>query len=209
MGCATGNFIYHMIGNHQWGLQGIEISPQAAELAQSRGLDVRVGSLDQIQFEKESFDVVTLWDVLEHLHDPSKAVAEIFRILKPDGILVFRVPNLDSWDYRLFKRFWSGFETPRHLTIFNRATLQSLLEKSGFRMVQSGAEFGSFMTIILDIRFWLTAKGVSKTAVNRIAKVLYHPVLRILLSPIAAVLSAISAGPSLTVVAMKAPSANA
>lgn len=209
VGCATGNFLDHMKGNSQWSLQGIEISPEAAGLARSRGLDVTVGSLDQIHFEKETFDAITLWDVLEHLHDPSKALAEIFTILKQDGILVFRVPNLDSWDYRLFKQYWSGFETPRHLYIFTQSTLKSLLEKSGFKIVQTGSEFGSFMTIILDIRFWLTAKGYSKAAVNRIAKVLYHPVLRMMLSPIAAVLSGILPGPSLTVVAMKAPTADA
>ncbi len=205
VGCATGNFLFHMHGKPGWVLKGLEVSAEAAGLARSRGLDVTVGTLEESIFAGGEFDAITLWDVLEHLHDPARALNEIHRLLKGDGILVFRVPNLDSWDYRLFKQNWHGFETPRHLYVFTLATLKPLLERAGFRILHAGSEYGSYMTVVLDVRFWMAARGYSRAAIERAARVLYHPALRVIFSPIASLLGGNLKGPSLTIVAAKQP----
>lgn len=203
IGCATGNFLYHQINNKSWELIGLEVNKSAIKIARSRGLNVLEGSIDIHTFEKNVFDVVTLWDVLEHLNDPKKALSDISCILKPEGLIILRIPRLDSWDYQVFRQNWHGFESPRHLYLFTKATISNFLHETGFTQLKASGEFGSYMTIILDLKFWLISKGLSQSRVYRITNLLYNPITRLIFSPVFAIIGLLFHGPSITIVARK------
>lgn len=164
IGCANGLFLDAMRRRGDWELQGVDISPHAVSAAREQlGLDVFQGSLHEAQFASGSFDAVVMWDVLEHVHDPAATLVEIRRILAPDGVLVFRLPMLDAWERRWFGRYWSGWDAPRHLTLFSRQTLSLMLARSGFHIEKTACMSGGYLTFALSMRFWardrLSARG--------------------------------------------------
>jgi SAM-dependent methyltransferase len=155
IGCANGLFLNAMRQRGNWEVQGVDISPHAVEAARKRfGLDVFQGSLHEAGFAAGAFDVVAMWDVLEHVHDPATTLGEVRRILAPDGMLVFRLPVLDTWERRCFGRYWAGWDAPRHLTLFSRHTLGLMLMRSGFRVTEMACISGSYLTFVLSVRFW-------------------------------------------------------
>ena len=184
VGCATGLFLLNMRRQPGWEVHGVEISPHAAAIARQQGLDVFTGDLEEAQFAGASFDVITMWDVFEHLHDPAASLAEIRRVLKPDGLLVLRVPNEGSWDARIFGRYWAGYDAPRHLYIFDRRTLTEMLARNGFTTVSASCGIGSYPTFVLSVRFWLRARGTPPDRQGRVARLLYHPLMRLLTAPL-------------------------
>lgn len=208
IGCATGNFLEAFARQPGWSVEGLEISPFASDIAHQKGLSVFTGRLREAGYSSASFDAVTLWDVLEHLHDPCGDLAEISRILKPGGLLVFRVPNLDSWDANLFKQYWAGFEPPRHLYVFSRHTLAKLLRKTGFTVCSMDTKASRHMTFMLSLQFRLTDSGAAPTARAGWIRLLNHPVARLLLAPFFFVYGAGMRGPLLSVVSQKMPVAS-
>lgn len=204
VGCAMGGFLLGMRQQRDWTVAGVEVNEAVAHAAQERhGLDVFAGTLEEAHYPDAAFDAVTMWDVLEHLHDPLASLQEIHRILRPDGVVVIRVPNLASWDAGLFGRTWAGLDAPRHLYIFTPVSLSALLEKAGFQVVEHSCAIGSYMTFVLSIRFWLTARGAPTKTKEGIMKALYHPVARLLSAPLFYVVSFTRRGPLLVTVARK------
>jgi 2-polyprenyl-3-methyl-5-hydroxy-6-metoxy-1,4-benzoquinol methylase len=141
VGCGTGDFLKVAQGQG-WDVEGVELSEWASEKARTRGLKVKTGILDDIP-DGPTYDVVTLWDVLEHLEDPAAAVAKVGRILKPGGILVVLTVNEDGFipQMSLFLHRLSGGKMTRpvelihpihHLNHFSRRQLSDLLGKKGF-----------------------------------------------------------------------------
>lgn len=139
VGCGTGNFI-RLAQDAGWGAIGVELSRGAAEYAQKRGLQVRAGILRDQHFSSDYFDVVTLWDVLEHLPEPRKELQEIHHVLKGGGFVVVRVPNTD---FQLLKalliddilgRTRKGLQADLHLNHFTSGTLRDLLRRCGFEV---------------------------------------------------------------------------
>jgi ubiquinone/menaquinone biosynthesis C-methylase UbiE len=100
--------------------------------AVSKGLPVREGSLPETGLPQESFAVVTLSQVIEHLHNPMAALAEIFRVLKPGGFFWLATPNMDAPGHIQFGPDWRGLEPPRHLVLFSAKALALALERVGF-----------------------------------------------------------------------------
>jgi len=113
---------------------GVEPSVWLCEQARQRyGVDLRPGLLAEQKFPPESYDIVTLWDVLEHLPQPARELEEIHRLLKRDGSLVVSVPDYDSIARKLLGKHWPFFLNV-HLFYFTERTLSRLLEKQRFRL---------------------------------------------------------------------------
>ena len=185
VGCATGVFLQGVRSTGQWEVEGVEMSEYAAQTARDLyHLQVYQGTLEQAAFADESFDAVTLWDVLEHLHDPRASLCEIRRILKSDGILVLRVPNASGWDARLFGRYWAGFEPPRHLYVFTPATLNALLAETGYSAVNWTSGIAAYTTFLQSVLLWTKAQSVPSPARERFVRFLHHPVMRLATVPI-------------------------
>lgn len=135
IGCAGGAFpkAAHDLGCE---VVGIEPSQWLCDTARSTyGLDIRCGVLSDFTFDDASFDVVTLWDVVEHLFDPIEVLEQIRRIVKPSGHLVVNYPDIGSVVARLLGRRWP-FLLSVHLTYFTRRTVTKLLQKTGFDVLE-------------------------------------------------------------------------
>jgi SAM-dependent methyltransferase len=132
LGCSAGAFLSTMKGD-AWTLSGIEISPEEAQHARERACaDVFVGDIFDAPFEPSSFDVITSFDVLEHLYHPKRVIRHVYSWLKPGGIYYVAVPNIESWESRLFKSYWYGLEMPRHLFMYSPTSLRKLATDAGF-----------------------------------------------------------------------------
>lgn len=205
IGCATGLFLHTMRNSGAWDVEGVEINPEATRAARAQfHLDVRTGTLEQAGFASQAFDVVTMWDVFEHVHDPAQTLEEIQRILKPQGLLVLRVPNGSSWDARLFGQYWAGLEPPRHLYVFTPQTLGAILERHRFQPLRFSTASAAYTTFLLSLRFYLCDRGGSFGPA--LLRVLYHPVFRVLSAPLFLVGSARLWGPQLVAAARKSAS---
>lgn len=135
LGCSSGAF-FQSLGNNGWSFYGIEMSPESAKKAQEKtGAKVFVGNILDAQFPAESFDVITCFDVLEHLYEPTKIMAKVAEWLKPGGIFYVLVPNIDSAEGRVFGSYWHGLELPRHLFHYCPASLKFLAESVELKAV--------------------------------------------------------------------------
>jgi len=156
VGCATGAVLEAMRNIGPWDVFGVEPSPVASQHARERlGPSVVTGELADAHYPDDFFDMVTIWDVLEHVHDPTSTLSEIRRILKPDGQAVIRVPNGASWDARLFGRHWVGFDAPRHLYIYSPKTLTALAQKAGLQIHRIRSLMLGYAPFALSVQFWL------------------------------------------------------
>lgn len=135
IGCGSGEFLARM-QRLQWQVCGIDPDPAAVTAGrQSTGLDLRCGSLEEMSFTSDYFDVITMNHVIEHLHDPLNLLRECHRILRPGGRIVLTSPNTGSWGHRRFGNHWRGLEPPRHLMLFSLSTLQKCADQAGFETV--------------------------------------------------------------------------
>ena len=133
VGCHIGVFV-EIAARHGWDAWGVEPSHWAAVQAQQAGLQVVEGTMGTAGFDDASFDVITMWDVIEHLEQPSAEVSQAFRLLKPGGMLVAHTMDLDSLFARLMGQRWPWL-MEMHLYYFTRRTLATLMEKAGFEVL--------------------------------------------------------------------------
>jgi SAM-dependent methyltransferase len=203
VGCGAGHFLNGM-KQRGWQTFGIEISEEAATYARERfGLEVLVGALEDTEFPVAYFDAVTLWNVLEHLHDPLATLMQVKRLLKDDGLLVFSVPNWDSVDSRLWGEFWVGLDMPRHLYIFPQPALEELLVKTGFKAMETGCFFGSHESFVLSLRFFLEEKMPQGALRQFLLWLSYTTLARLIASPYFYLVDKLGRGPIITMICIK------
>ncbi len=133
VGCALGFFLVE--ARRFFEPHGVEISEYSSRLARERfGLDVVTGNLHDAKFAPNSFDAITMWDVIEHLPDPKAVLIEASRILKPGGSLVLTTGDVGSAYARRAGPRWHLLEPPWHLYYFSRATMRAMGEAAGLRL---------------------------------------------------------------------------
>lgn len=131
IGSGTGYFAATM-KQAGWFAEGIEINEKAREFSRSHfGLEAEPPS-KMASLGPGSFDCITLWHVLEHLHDPFKYISDIYRLLKPEGFCIIALPNSSSYDAEYYQRFWAAWDVPRHLWHFSPSTFGLFSDKTGF-----------------------------------------------------------------------------
>lgn len=136
IGCGEGYFL-KFLSERNWQTYGLELSEIAAKYAREvLGMNVFIGQLKEASYPDRFFDVITLYDVFEHLYNPSRLPLEIRYILKEDGILLISVPNFDSLERIIFNERWHAIDAPRHLFHFNERLLKLILKKNGFRILR-------------------------------------------------------------------------
>ncbi len=132
VGCGSGTLL-GLLKQRGFRVNGLDFSPEAAAIAKAEnGVDVAVGSLEEAHFPAESFDVVTLFHVMEHVTNPRLVLAQVSRVLKPNGVAILQVPNIESWQFKIFGARWYGLDIPRHVIDYSRNSMLKLLADSGF-----------------------------------------------------------------------------
>lgn len=140
VGTGGGSFPF-MASKRGWQVEGCEPNRWLCDWAlENYNLPIRPGTVFEQNYPPASYDVVTLWDVLEHTPDPKSEVREMHRLLREGGLLVINYPDIGSWIARLMGRSWV-FLLDVHLYYFTRATIRKLLEDAGFEIVQVRPHF--------------------------------------------------------------------
>jgi 2-polyprenyl-3-methyl-5-hydroxy-6-metoxy-1,4-benzoquinol methylase len=132
-GCGTGEFLYYCQLNG-WNVQGVEPSVNAREIA-----DRKIGKkivLDMSELKHQQFDVITLWHVLEHIHQLELTLKMILNSLRKHGTIFIAVPNYESADSQYYQQYWAGYDVPRHLWHFSKQSICALLEKNGLNVIE-------------------------------------------------------------------------
>lgn len=128
IGCGTGDFL-SVCNSNGWIVSGIEPNEKARAIANNK-TNNKVFKIEQLlKFEKHSFDVITLWHVLEHLPKLQDHLSIIKNLLKENGTLIIAVPNYNSYDAKFYKEFWAAYDAPRHLWHFSQTAINKLFLK--------------------------------------------------------------------------------
>jgi SAM-dependent methyltransferase len=149
-----------------------------------------------------AFDVVCLWDVIEHLDAPVEALGAARAALRPGGYLVASTPVLDGWEARAFGHAWPGWDTPRHLQVFSRASLAAVLRRTGYRV--EGWSWLQESWLITALTLTLAARErLPAPLAEGLRMVLHQRLLREVLRPIFRWLDVALRGCAITVVARR------
>jgi SAM-dependent methyltransferase len=134
VGCAAGFFLAE--AQRYYDVKGVELSEYSSRYGREQlGLDVVTGTLQEAALPSESFDMITLWDVIEHVADPSAVLRESARLLKPGGHLVLTTGDIGSHHARMTGVDWPLMEPPWHLYYFSRDTMAKMGERAGLQYV--------------------------------------------------------------------------
>jgi 2-polyprenyl-3-methyl-5-hydroxy-6-metoxy-1,4-benzoquinol methylase len=153
IGCATGQFLNYM-SERGWKTTGIEPDEKTRARAISEyGLQV-FPEEKLYSFTKASFDVITMWHVLEHVSDLNGRMEQLKNLLKPQGTLIIAVPNCDAYDAKKYGEFWAGYDLPRHLYHFTKSDINLLAEKFGLTIVNIlPMKFDAFYVSLLSEKY--------------------------------------------------------
>jgi len=153
IGCATGQFLNYM-AEHGWKTTGIEPDEKTRAHAISE-YGLQVFPEEKLnEFSKSSFDVITMWHVLEHVSNLNGRMEQLKLLLKPLGTLVIAVPNCDALDAKTYGEFWAGYDLPRHLYHFTKSDIKLLVEKYGFTIVNIlPMKFDAFYVSLLSEKY--------------------------------------------------------
>ena len=148
IGCAAGYFL-RVMRDDGHDVRGVELSADiGAHAIEHLGAEnIHIGYLDDLEpnragFEPESFDLVTLWDVVEHVPDPQSLLRQARRFLKPEGVLILETQNVSSRFANMLGRRWQHYKHEEHLYHFDPTTVERLLREAGFDIVQNTPSYG-------------------------------------------------------------------
>ncbi|MCS6904309.1 MAG: class I SAM-dependent methyltransferase [Bacteroidia bacterium] len=153
VGCGTGEFLSFM-EKKGWIVTGIEPSEKARRYAQKY---YRLNIFEPsylFDLPEKSYEVITLWHVLEHLHRVNEYLERLKKLLKPDGFLILALPNSQAAEARYYGSYWAAYDLPRHLYHFSPSTLQHLLKKHRIQVLEKKRMlFDAFYVALLSERY--------------------------------------------------------
>jgi 2-polyprenyl-3-methyl-5-hydroxy-6-metoxy-1,4-benzoquinol methylase len=150
IGAGTGEFL-SVAQENGWNTTGVEPSEKAKQIAINKGVSF-VEALAQL--EDHTFDVITMWHVLEHVPDLNHQIKELKRLLKPSGYLIVAVPNFNSFDAQHYGKFWAAYDVPIHFWHFSKTAIQKLFQKEQMELVKIlPMKFDSFYVSLLSEKY--------------------------------------------------------
>jgi 2-polyprenyl-3-methyl-5-hydroxy-6-metoxy-1,4-benzoquinol methylase len=152
IGCGTGHFIKEC-KNQGWTVEGTEPDPDARKLAETL-TDSKISETVFAKTEFKSYNIISLWHVLEHVHRLNETIEQIKKLLKDNGHLIIAVPNCESFDAKYYKEHWAAFDLPRHLYHFTQDSMENLLHKHGFNIIKkTPMVFDSFYVSMMSEKY--------------------------------------------------------
>jgi 2-polyprenyl-3-methyl-5-hydroxy-6-metoxy-1,4-benzoquinol methylase len=150
IGAGTGDFLV-VAKNDGWDTTGIEPSEKAKTIAINKGVNFASNLSD---LENNSFDVITMWHVLEHVPNLDEYILELKRLLKPTGTILIAVPNFKSFDANYYGRFWAAYDVPRHIWHFSKTAIKKLFAEKEIKLVEVlPMKFDSFYVSLLSEKY--------------------------------------------------------
>lgn len=152
IGCGTGHFIA-VCQKDGWKVYGVEPDPGARKIAESKThLQIAEDFLKENYIQQ--FDIISMWHVLEHVHELEAYLIKLKKVLKDDGKLIIAVPNADSYDATHYKENWAAYDVPRHLYHFTSQTISTLFANHGFKLVtKKGMHFDAYYVSMLSEKY--------------------------------------------------------
>lgn len=153
IGCGTGHFL-SKVESSGYDVTGLEPDPIARENAATlNGVHpLDISALKSL--EKGSFDVITMWHVLEHVYELKENVQTYLDLLMPNGTLFIAVPNLESWDAQHYKNYWAAYDVPRHLYHFRKKDIENLFDEKNFKITSTlPMKFDSYYVSMLSEKY--------------------------------------------------------
>ncbi|WP_010582513.1 class I SAM-dependent methyltransferase [Schlesneria paludicola] len=203
LGCANGAFLQKLQARG-CNVEGVEPVASAAEEAKRRGFRVHAGTLESLVLDNNSRDAFFAWMVVEHLLNPKDTLLEIHRALRPDGWLVFSVPNAGCWEPILFSTSWFAYDLPRHLQHFTPRRLTRLLNDCGYDRV-TVVHQRNLLNVVSSVGLVLTRWFPNSPLAQKILAWSDRPTLwcQLALAPLAVLLAGLHQGGRLTVIARR------
>ena len=150
IGAGTGDFLV-VAKNDGWQTTGVEPSEKAKTIAINKGVNFADNLSD---LEDHSFDVITMWHVLEHVTNLDEYIVDLKRLLKPNGTILIAVPNFKSFDANYYGRFWAAFDVPRHIWHFSKTAIEKLFAEKKMKLVEVlPMKFDSFYVSLLSEKY--------------------------------------------------------
>lgn len=134
IGCGDGSRLLALQASG-WEVEGQEVDPKAVQHCLAKGLQVHEGPLDSISLQENTFDVILLSHVLEHIHRPKEFLDKCRSLLKSGGRLLITTPNVDSLGHKIYRRCWRPLEVPWHIIIYTPKSISNILQEVGFIQV--------------------------------------------------------------------------
>lgn len=168
IGCGDGHLLDLLRTHHpaRLELEGVEFSERAAQGAERAGFRVYRGPIEEVALPADSFDLIIMNQLIEHVRDPRAVLERVATALRRGGHLFLETPNIDSLDARIFRRrYWGGYHIPRHFHLFDGAGLRRLADAAGFDPV-SHQSLVCPQFWIISLRNWLCDVGPRELAVR-------------------------------------------
>lgn len=166
IGCGIGDFLLYS-KEHNFNITGIEPDNDARKIAEKK-LNTRILQPEELQtIPDNSFDVITMWHVLEHVSDLKNEICQLERLLKKDAVLVLALPNYKSYDAEYYKDKWAAYDVPRHLHHFSRTSIKNIFEKSNFELIDiKSLKWDSFYISMLSEKYANSSNSFTKGVIT-------------------------------------------
>lgn len=150
IGAGTGEFLL-VAKKDGWQTTGLEPNNKAKKIATDKGISFVEKTKE---LENNTFDVISMWHVLEHVPDLEEQINELKRLLKPSGTLIIAVPNFKSFDAKYYGKFWAAYDVPIHLWHFSKTSIKLLFEKKEMKLEKIlPMKFDSFYVSLLSEKY--------------------------------------------------------
>jgi len=201
IGCSFGRYLKALRDFGGFNVTGIEIDGDCCRRGKAEfNLEIINSDLLAAGFKPESFDLIVMNHVLEHLYNPAEVLAEISKVLRSGGILSIKTPNADTLERKFFKNFWFPYEAPRHIFLFSPETLKKILSASGLSVKEISFE-KTPNNLILSVRNYLIEKNYSTGAINFFN--INNYLLLALFLPLAAIFGLVKKSGRMVIIAQK------
>lgn len=164
-GCGTGDFLEHCQSNG-WTVTGVEPSEKARNISLNKIPTGIVADISQFS-KQDSFDIITLWHVLEHVHDLNSLIKSLKEKLNKNGYIIIALPNHQSYDQSIYKEYWAAYDVPRHLYHFDQHTFSQLSMAHDLKLVNTlPMPFDSYYVSLLSEKYKYGQQNFIKSFLN-------------------------------------------